>query len=127
MSNPLHSIKMLITGFTVPIVFKRELAWKISAFLMVSVLSVSEKLTERERVKKTAQITISYSFPVYLLHEYPMTTLMRLLALRHIFIPLATAAFLIALVLVITLCVIIIAVWRRTLPKTFSVFTGGRY
>ena len=127
LSNPLHIIILLIIGFTVPIVFQGELAWKISAFLMVvSVLNVSEKLTEREKVKKTAQIAISYSFPIYLLHEYPMTTLMRLLALRHISIPLATAAFIVAPFVIIGMCVLIIDIWRRFSPKTYTLCTGGR-
>lgn len=70
---------------------------------------------------------IPFSFPIYLLHEYPMTTTMRLLAMKHISVPLATAAFLIVPFLIIALCVIVIIVWKRLLPKSFSVFTGGRY
>lgn len=127
LSKPLHIIFFLVIGFTVPVVLKGDLAWKISViFMAISILNISEKITEREKIKRMAQIAIPYSFPLYLLHEYPMTALMRLLALRHISISLATVAFFIAPFVIISLCIIIIVVWKCVHPKSFSIFTGGR-
>ncbi len=128
LAKPLHIVILFVVGFAVPIVFDGDWAWKISVFLMaVSIPTVAEMLIDKGNVRSLAQSAIPFSFPVYLLHEYPMTTLMRLLALKHISIPLATAAFFIVPCLVIILCVIVIIVWKRLLPKTFSFCTGGRY
>ena len=126
--KPLHIIVLFIIGFVVPVVFQGDLAWKISVlFMAIFILTISEMLIKKDNIKKMAQIVIPFSFPIYLLHEYPMTTLMRLLALKHISILWATIAFFVAPHIIIILCVIVIILWRRLLPKTFSLFTGGRY
>ena len=127
LSNPFLIITLFLIGFLFPVVSMGKLAWKISVLLMsISVLNVSEMLIRRDRIKRMAQSAIPFSFPIYLLHEYPMTTLMRLLALKHISIPVATAAFFIAPFLIICMCVIVITVWKSLSPKIYSLCTGGR-
>ena len=95
--------------------------------MAIFIITISEILAADNNIKNIAKIAIPFSFPIYLLHEYPMTTTMRRLAMKHISVPLATAAFLIVPFLIIALCVIVIIVWKRLLPKSFSIFTGGRY
>jgi len=127
-TNRFYVVGLFVVGFAVPIIFEGELAWKISVLLMaIFIITISEMLAVENNIRKIAKKAIPFSFPIYLLHEYPMTTTMRLLAMKHISVPLATAAFLIVPFLIIALCVIVILVWKRLLPKTFSVFTGGRY
>ena len=127
-TNNFYIIGLFVVGFAIPIVFEGDLAWKVSVLLMaIFIITISEKLVVESNISKIAKKAIPFSFPIYLLHEYPMTTTMRLLAMKHISVPLATAAFLIVPFLIIALCVIVIIVWKRLLPKSFSVFTGGRY
>ena len=125
--NPIFLITLFIIGFTVPMIFLGEVPDKISVLLMTgSILMISEKLVERDSVKKMAKKAISYSFPIYLLHEYPMTTMMRLLAEKHISMPVAVAAFFIAPFLVGAVCICVIDLWKRLSPKTYALCTGGR-
>lgn len=127
-TNNFYIIGLFVVGFAIPIVFEGDLAWKVSVLLMaIFIITISEKLVVESNISKIAKTAIPFSFPIYLLHEYPMTTTMRLLAMKRISVPLATAAFLIVPFLIIALCVIVIIVWKRLLPKSFSVFTGGRY
>lgn len=122
------NIMIFLCAFFIPILFEGDLSWKTSVFLMtILILAISEKLVYKDIFSKISKSAISFSFPIYLLHEYPITTLMRLLALKKISIPMATVVFLIAPFLVIALCVIVIIFWRRLLPRSFSLFTGGRY
>jgi len=127
-TNRFYIAGLFVVGFAVPIIFEEEIVWKISVLLMaVFIITISEKLVVENNIRKAAKIAIQFSFPVYLLHEYPMTTTMRLLAMKHISVPLATAAFLIVPFLIIALCIIVIIVWKRLLPKIYTIFTGGRY
>ena len=125
----IHIIILFIVGFVVPSFVSRGggLVWKVSVFLMtVLILSISGKLSQNDGIVKLAKTIIPYSFPIYLLHEYPMTTIMRLLALKHVSLPLATAAFFAAPILVICMCVLVIEIWKRILPGIYSLATGGR-
>ncbi len=127
MNNTVQIITVFAIGFTVPVAFAGVLSWKISVLLMAaSILMLSGKLIERDSVKRMARIAIPYSFPIYLLHEYPMTAMMRLLALKHISLPAAVAAFFIAPFVVITMCTGVIILWKRFSPKSYAVCTGGR-
>ena len=72
-------------------------------------------------------IVIPYSFPVYLLHEYPMTTAMKLIAQRHLPIGINVIVFLVVPFLIISICIMVSYLWKRILPKVFAVFFGGRY
>lgn len=127
LDNTVHIIVVSIVAFMLPIAFEAELALKISILLFsISTLAASEKLVKNERIKRLAHMAIPFSFPVYLLHEYPMTTIMRLLALRRISIPAAVAAYFAAPFLVIFLCICVAVLWRRVSPKTYSLLTGGR-
>ena len=111
----------------VPIIIEGGISWKISILFMTwFISSVSEKLTSRDKVTKYAKIAIPFSFPIYLLHEYPITTSMRLLALCNHSIPIAIIAFLSFPVIVIFVCIVLIIIWKRLLPRTFLLFTGGR-
>ena len=102
LNNWIHIIALLIVGFAVSIFIRGDLAWKVSVLLMaVYILSVSEKLAENDGIVRMAKIALPYSFPIYLLHEYPMTTIMRVLALKHISLPFATVVFFAAPFLVI--------------------------
>lgn len=124
------TILLLIAGFLAPVLPPplAEFGWKLSVFLMtVFVLSISGKLSENSSFVKLGKNAIPFSFPVFLLHEYPITTLMRLLALNSPSISVAATAVLTAPFFVIFLCVIIIIVWKRTLPRTYAICTGGRY
>lgn len=122
-----HSLCILIIGFLIPIFIKGDISFMISVLLMtVSVVLISGKLAENSGVKRIAQAAIPFSFPIYLLHEYPMTTLTRLLAMRHISIPQAAIAFFVLPFLVIGICVLVVIVWRRFAPRTYSVFMGSR-
>ena len=126
-NNPIQIVAVFLVGFTIRLIFKGSLFWKISVFLMaVSILSVSGKLIEQKRIKKLVKIAIPYSFLIYLLHEYPMTTMMRLLVLKHISIPLAVIAFFVAPFLVIGMCICVVIFWKRISPKSYTLFTGGR-
>ncbi len=125
----IHIIILFIVGFVVPSFVGKGggLVWKVSVFLMtVFILSISGKLAQDDGAVKMAKTIIPYSFPIYLLHEYPMTTIMRLLALKHISLPVATIAFFIAPILVICMCVVVIEIWKRVLPGFYSLSTGGR-
>lgn len=127
-NSPIQIIVVSIVGFVVPIVFESELALEISILLFaISTLAISEKLIKNERIKRITQMAIPFSFPVYLLHEYPMTTIMRLIALQHISIPYAVAAFIIFPIPVIFLCIGVAVLWKRISPKTYMLLTGGRY
>ena len=126
-ANPVLIILILLLGFVVPIAIPGGYAWRIGVlFMAVAVLSVSQKLSASKRANSLGRRLIPYSFPVYLLHEYPMTTLMRLLALAHITLPSAIAAFFAAPVFVVLICILVSIAWKHLLPKTFAVFTGGR-
>lgn len=125
--NSIYILILLITVFATSTLFEGTISWKIAVLLMtVLVLSVSEKLAANDSIKHVAAIAISFSFPIYLLHEYPMTTLMRLLAMAHISVPAAITAFFIAPILIIFICVIVIVLWKRLSPKSYSLCTGGR-
>lgn len=127
LNNLIHIILVAIAGFVVPIVFEGEIAQRISFFLFtVSTLSISEKLIKNDRIKRMARVAIPFSFPVYLLHEYPMTTIMKLLAMRHISLPAAIAAYFVVPILVIIFCVCVAILWKRVSPKTYTLLTGGR-
>ena len=67
-----------------------------------------------------------FSFPVYLLHEYPMTTVMRLIALAHFSLVKAIILFFVMPIFVILICVLVIMLWKRILPRTYAFCTGGR-
>ena len=128
LSNLFLIIAVSVAGFVVPMVFEGELTDKISFLLFtISTLSISEKLVKNEKMKKFAQITIPFSFPVYLMHEYPVTTVARLLAMKHISIPAAVVAFLVLPVFVIFLCVGVSVLWKRISPKSYGLLIGGRY
>ena len=127
LNSSLFLSAVFIIGFCIPIIFSGELSWKISVFLMAaSILMISGKLVERDSINRLAKIAIPYSFPIYLLHEYPMTTLMRLLALKHISLPSAVIVFFVAPFLVICFCIGVIILWKYVAPKTYALFTGGR-
>ena len=126
-NNPKLASVLLVIGFCFPIIFQGNLAWKISVLIMCWViLSFSEILVGNSNIRKVAIDAIQFSFPIYLLHEYPVTTSMRLLALTGISLPLATIAFLIVPFLIIFVCIVFIAMWKRLFPKMFTFFTGGR-
>ncbi len=126
-NQPAVLIILSVIGFVFPIALPGEIPWKISVFLMaVSIVSVSENLVGNEKVTKMAKAAIPFSFPIYLLHEYFMTTIIRLLALKHISILLANIAFFVMPFLIIGLCVLIIIVWKRLAPRMYAVCTGGR-
>ena len=127
LKNSGYVIILFIVAFIVPIAFEGTVAWRISVFLMTaSIFLISGKLIEKDRIKRLAYVAMPFSFPIYLLHEYPMTALMRVLAMRHISIAAATAAFFIAPFIIICICIVVIIIWRRLLPKTYALFTGGR-
>lgn len=128
LNNPIQIAAVAIVGFAVPIMFEGEIALEISILLFaISTLAISEKLIKNERIKKMAKMAILFSFPVYLLHEYPMTTITRLLAMQHISTPFAVAAFFVLPIPVIALCTGVAALWKRILPKTYMLLTGGRF
>ena len=122
-----YGLFILIIGFLIPVLFEGELSWKISVLLMaISIVLISGKLIENSNVKKMAQTAIPLSFPVYLLHEYPMTTLTRLLAMKHISVFQATVAFFVLPFFVIGICVLVVIIWKRFAPRTYSIFMGNR-
>ena len=126
-NKPIHIMGVFVVGFIITLIFEGSIYWKISVFLMAaSILMVSGKLIGQNRIKEMVKIAIPYSFPIYLMHEYPMTTMMRLLALKHITIPLAITAFFVAPLLVISMCICVVIIWKRISPKTYTLFTGGR-
>lgn len=120
-------IALFLIAFFVPIIFEGELAWKIGVFFMVGfILSISGNLIEKNIFYKAVNVAIPFSFPVYLLHEYPMTSLMRLLALKGIPISLAVVAFFVAPFIIICACVIVAKVWQRLFPRSYALCMGGR-
>lgn len=128
LNYPIPLIVLFAAAFTVPVVLMGELPRRISIFLMaVSTIMISGKLIERDNIRRFARTAIPYSFPIYAMHEYPMVTTMRLLALKHISLPAAVIAYFTVPFLVIGLCVCMAIVWRRLSPKTYAVCTGGRY
>ena len=128
LSNPIQIIIVSLAGFVLPIVFEGELVNKVSFLLFaISTLALSEKLVKNDRIKRMAKIAIPFSLPVYLLHEYPLTTITRLLALKHIPLPAAVAAFFALPILIIVFCICVAVLWKRVSPKTYMLFTGGRY
>ena len=128
LNHPIHLIVLFAAAFTVPIVFAGGLPRKVSIFLMaLSTLMISGKLAERDNLRRMARRAIPYSFPIYAMHEYPMVTIMRLLALKHISLPAAVIAFFTVPFFVIAVCVCVAVIWKRLFPRTYMLFTGGRY
>ena len=128
LNNPNQIAAVAIAAFAVPIVFESEIALEISILLFaISTLAISEKLIKNEKIKKMAKKAIPFSLPVYMLHEYPMTTITRLLALQHISTPFAVAAYFVLPIPVIALCTGAAVLWKRVLPKTYMLLTGGRF
>ncbi len=114
-------------GMIISVSISGELSWKVSVLLMAAfILSVSGTIVNNNSVNNISHRLIKYSFPIYLLHEYPMTVLMRILALKHISLSLSVFAFFISPWVIIALCIFVIIVWRRCLPKVFALFVGGR-
>lgn len=127
LNKTIYIIAVFIIGFIIPVALAGGMPFEISVFLMFcSILMISEKLTERDNIRKMARIAIPYSFPIYLMHEYPMITMLRLLALEHISIPAAVGVFFVAPFLIIALCVFVVNLWKRFSPKSFAFCTGGR-
>lgn len=127
-SNIVVVIMVFLAAFILPIVFYTDWAWKISVLLMfVSIINISGKCAENIKLSEFANKLIPYSFPVYLLHEYPMTSAMKLIALKHLSIGINVAIFLATPFLIIALCILVSYLWKRFLPKVFAVFFGGRY
>lgn len=119
---------VLLAAFVLPIVFYTSWAWKVSVLLMaVSIINISGKCADNNRLTDFSNKLIPYSFPVYLLHEYPMTTAMKLIAQRHLPIGINVIVFLVVPFLIISICIMVSYLWKRILPKVFAVFFGGRY
>lgn len=126
--NPLHLAAFTLAALAFPMFIMGNMSRQVSIFLMaLATLMIAGKLSEREDMRSFGKKAIPFSFPIYAMHEYPMVTTMRLLALRHISVPAAVAAFFIVPLLVIFACVCVTIVWRRLSPKSFMLFTGGRY
>lgn len=126
--NPFLVILLLCIGITLPVIVSGTISWMISVFIMgIVILSASELLVQNSIYDTMANKLISYSFPIYLLHEYPVTTLMRLLALWHIPVSFAIFLFLIVPFIIITICIWIVSIWKKGFPKSFAFATGGRY
>lgn len=126
--NPLLLALLLSAGFFIPVIISGDYSWKVAVLLMTfAVVSVAGILIEKKYFVELAHRFIPYSFPIYLLHEYPMTALMRLLAIKHISSSLSIVAFFVAPFIIITLCILVIKLWKHFSPKSFALFTGGRY
>jgi len=126
--NAILIMVVSVAGFMIPVVFEGDLANEISILLLsISILSAAEKLIRNDKIKRMAQIAIPFSFPVYLLHEYLMTTITRLLALQHVSMPGAIAIFLVLPIPIIFLCICVAVLWKRISPKTYVMLIGGRY
>ena len=128
LNNPLHLSALALVTLAIPTFIMGNESRHVSIFLAtIATLMIAGKLSEREDMRSFGKKAIPFSFPIYAMHEYPMVTTMRLLALRHISVPTAVAAFFIVPLLVIFACVCVTIVWRRLSPKSFMLFTGGRY
>lgn len=130
--NPILIAVIFLSAFVLPMIISPNIAWdiswKLSVLLMsVSIINVSGISTDNSRLCEIANKLIPYSFPVYLLHEYPMTTAMRLVALKHLSIGINVCIFLAAPFLIIAVCILVAYLWKRLLPKVFAMFFGGRY
>lgn len=121
------TVILFLLAFFIPVVFLYDWAWMVSVFLMTCfIVNVSNLIASIDRIKEPARRLIIYSFPVYLLHEYPITSAMRLIALTHLRLSVYIAIFFFAPFLVIVLCVLISYFWRRCFPKCFAFVFGGR-
>lgn len=114
-------------GFVLPILVQGERMMVLATLLMAyALLSLPEKWIRYEEAKRITATLMPFSFPIYMLHEYPVDILRKVLERISIGFPAATAVFFLSAPAIIILCMLITAVWRRFLPKTFAAFTGGR-
>lgn len=127
LSHPALIIPVFGIAFILPMAIVSVYTMKVAVLLMsVFVVSISQILAKNSTVTGYAKRLIVYSFPTYLLHEYPMTTMMRLIALKGVPFPAPIIIYFVAPFFIVALCLLVGACWRRFLPKTFAVFFGGR-
>ena len=125
--SPLLLFFLFGIGFVLPIIVSGDYSMQFALLPMILfILSISEKLIKQPKIVHYSHLLIPFNFPVYLTHGYLLTLIQRIVIMKvHPCFLSVIILYLLLPFVIVALCILLSFIWKKTLPKTYSIFIGG--